>query len=159
MKRIAIVLILTVVLAISGISSLAANRGTPAEAKALLKKAVAHYQSVGRKQALADFTGGKAPFVDRDLYVFCIGPDRILSANGGFPSLVGRSSDVLKDADGKPVGKAMWNLASSKGEASIRYRWINPVTGKLEPKISFVQKVGEDVCGVGAYDPQSATKK
>jgi len=86
MKKLAIVLMLTLALAISvGVSSSAANRGTPAEAKALLKKAVAHYQSVGRKQALADFTGGKAPFVDRDLYVFCIGPDRILSANGGFP--------------------------------------------------------------------------
>ena len=66
---------------------------------------------------------------------------------------------MLKDADGKPVGKALWDLGSSKGEGLVRYRWINPVTGKMEPKISFVQKVGEDVCGVGAYDPQPAAKK
>jgi len=31
---------------------------------------------------------------------------------------------------------------------------INPTSGKLEPKITFVQKVGDDVCGVGAYNPQ-----
>jgi len=65
----------------------------------MLAKAVAHYKAVGRKQALADFTGKKAPFGDRDLYVFCMGPDRRMSANGGYPSFVGLSADVLKDAN------------------------------------------------------------
>jgi hypothetical protein len=31
---------------------------------------------------------------------------------------------------------------------------INPVSGKIEPKLSFWKKLGEDVCGVGAYNPQ-----
>lgn len=130
------------------------ERGTPAEAKAMLQKAVEHYQSVGRKQALADFTGKKPPFIDRDLYVVCIGPDRIITANGGFPQYVGLSADVLKDAEGKPVGRALWDVVKSKGEGSVQYRMINPVSGKTEPKITFGQKVGDDVCGVGAYNPQ-----
>jgi len=139
--------------------ALAANvhggeRGTPDEAKAMLAKAVAHYRAAGRKQALADFTGKKAPFVDRDLYVFCIGPDRVTVANGGFPSLVGTSVDGLKDADGKPLGTTLWQTGSGKGEGSVEYRWINPVSRKTEAKVSFVQKVGEDICGVGAYKPK-----
>ena len=40
-----------------------AQRGTPAEARAMLAQAVAHYRKVGRDQALADFTAKKAPFV------------------------------------------------------------------------------------------------
>jgi hypothetical protein len=28
---------------------------------------------------------------------------------------------------------------------------MNPLTGKTEPKISFVQKAGSDICAVGAY--------
>jgi hypothetical protein len=130
------------------------ERGTPAEAKAMLQQAVAHYQEVGRKQALADFTGKKPPFVDRDLYVACIGPNGTISANGGFPQYVGLSPDVLKDADGKPVGKAIWDLGNIKGGGSVQYRWINPVSGKTEPKEFFGEKVGDDVCGVGAYNPQ-----
>lgn len=130
----------------------AAERGTPAEAKAMLDKAVAHYKEVGRKQALADFNAKKAPFADRDLYVFCLAPDHIEVANGGFPSVVGTSADALKDADGKPLGKAIWD-AGSKGEGSVRYRWYNPVSSRMEPKIAFAQKVGDDVCGVGAYNP------
>lgn len=129
------------------------ERGTPAEARAMLQKAVDHYNSVGRKQAFADFNDKKAPFGDRDLYVACIGPDHLIVANGGFPSLVGTSADGWKDADGKPLGKQSWEIANSKGEGSIQYHWTNPVSHKMEPKILFFQKVGEDVCGVGAYNP------
>jgi len=130
----------------------AAQRGTPAEAKALLATAVAHYQKVGRTQALTDFTAKKAPFVDRDLYVVCIGADRIISAHGATAAYVGSSADLLKDADGKPLGKAILDAAAEKGGGSVRYRWVNPVSRKTEPKVSFVQRVGTDVCLVGAYE-------
>lgn len=150
-----LVLVLVVVTSVAFPMNLrAGERGTPAEAKALLEKAVAHYKAVGRKQALADFTGRKAPFFDRDLYVFCIGSDRVTVANGGFPSYVGTSVDALMDADGKPLGKTLWETGSGKGQGSVAYRWINPLSHKTEPKVSFVQKVGEDVCGVGAYNPK-----
>ena len=129
----------------------AGDRGTPAEAQAMLQRAAAHYKAVGRKQALADFTGKKAPFADRDLYVFCLGPDRLMVANGGYPSFVGMSVDVLKDADGKLLGKALWEAGSREGGGSVEYPHINPVSHKPELKVSFVQKMGDDVCGVGAY--------
>ena len=129
-------------------------RGTPAEAKAMLQQAVAHYNSVGRKQALADFTAKKAPFADRDLYVACIGSNHIIVANGGFPSLVGSSTDAWKDVEGKPVGRAIWEVASTTGSGSVEYRWQNPVSRKIERKELFVEKVGDDACGVGAYKPE-----
>jgi len=130
------------------------ERGTPDEAKSMLAKAIDHYNAVGRRQALADFNGKKAPFSDRDLYVACIGPDHIIVANGGFPSLVGSSVDAWKDAEGRSVGKASVEAVSNNGEGSVRYRWLNPVSHKIEPKVFFVQKVGEDICGVGAYNPE-----
>ena len=136
-----------------------ADRGTPAEAKAMLAKAATHYKAVGRKQALADFTGKKAPFGDRDLYVFCIGPDRLMVANGGYPSFVGMSVDVLKDADGKPLGKALWEMGSRDHGGSVEYPHINPVSHKPEPKVSFVEKMGDDVCGVGAYKGHGAVQQ
>jgi cytochrome c len=120
----------------------------------MLQQAIAHYNSVGRKQALADFTAKKSPFADRDLYVACIGSDHLLTANGGYPSLVGSSVDTWKDADHKPLGTRIWDVALSKGEGSVEYRWYNPVSARIEPKVFFVQKVGDDACGVGAYNPQ-----
>jgi hypothetical protein len=78
--------VLSILFAVLGAALLAVDRGTPPEAKAMLQKALEHYKSVGRKQALADFTAKKAPFGDRDLYVVCIGPDHTMVANGGFPA-------------------------------------------------------------------------
>jgi cytochrome c len=126
-------------------------RGTAAEAQALLSKAAAHYEKVGRTQALADFTAKKAPFADRDLYVFCFASDRTISAHGADAAQVGRKVEELKDVDGKAFGVALWNAGSKPGGGSVEYRWLNPVTNKVEPKISFVRKVGAEICGVGAY--------
>jgi len=124
------------------------------EASAMLELAVAHYEEVGREQALADFTSGEAPFVDRDLYVFCYGPDRTISAHGVDATLVGVNFDELRDVDGKAFGTEIWDVGSRPGGGSVAYQWLNPVDGTVEPKISAVRKVGEDVCGVGAYGGQ-----
>lgn len=120
-----------------------AARGTPAEAQAMLKLAVAHYQEVGREQALKDFTNRAAPFFDRDLYVACIDSHLIQSANGGFPNLVGSAVE--------PLSRARWDAASPNSISSISYSYIDPATGVTRPKTLYYEKVGMDVCGVGAY--------
>jgi cytochrome c len=129
------------------------ERGTPAEAQAMLQKAVDHYQAVGREQALADFSGRAAPFFDRDLYVVCIDSRHIETANGGFPEYVGSSADALLDSQGKPLGKTTWDTSSTTTVNSVSYHWVNPVSEQTEPKVLFFQKVGTEVCGVGAYNP------
>lgn len=127
------------------------DRGTPAQAEAMLAKAVAHYDTVGRTQALADFTARKAPFADRDLYVFCFAADRKVIAHGGDAKQVGVVIDTLKDVDGTPFGAALWEAGTKPGGGSVEYKWQNPVTKSVEQKISFVRPAGKDVCGVGAY--------
>jgi signal transduction histidine kinase len=151
---VASILVATALLAGSHVE--AADRGTPEEAKAMLAKAVAHYHEAGRKQALADFTARKPPFADRDLYVVCLGSDHVILAHGASPQFVGASSDRLKDASGKLLGQALWDAASDKGEGAVRYQWLNPVSGQIEPKVSFVQKAGNDLCLVGAYNPEAS---
>jgi cytochrome c len=132
----------------------ASERATPDEAKAMLQKAAAHYKAVGRKRALADFSAKKAGFGDRDLYVVCIDGARRISANGAFPMFVDTSADVLKDAGGRPLGAAIIDAGKGKDGGAVRYMMANPTTGKTEPKIMFAQKLAEDTCGVGAYNPK-----
>ena len=128
------------------------ERGTPDEAKAMLRKAVEHYNSVGREKALADFNNKVPPFFDRDLYVVCIDSSLIVTANGGFPQYVGGPVGLV-DAQGNALGKTIWDTASTTVN-SVNYQWVNPVSGQYEPKALFFQKVGSDVCGVGAYNPK-----
>jgi hypothetical protein len=121
------------------------EHGTPDEATTMLQQAVAHYNSVGRVQALKDFTGRVTPFFDRDLYVACIDARLIISANGGFPNLVGSAIE--------PLSRAAWDAASTTKISSVDYQYLNPVTKTTEPKTFYYEKVGSDVCGVGVYHP------
>ena len=121
------------------------DRGTPDEAMAMLQKAVAHYNAVGREQALRDFTGRVTPFFDRDLYVACIDSHLIITANGRFPNLVGSAVE--------PLSRAAWDSASISQIVSVNYAYLNPITKESESKTFYYEKVGSDVCGVGVYHP------
>ncbi len=125
--------------------SITVVHGSTDDAQTMLKKAVEHYKAVGRTQALADFTNRVAPFFDRDLYVACIDANLVQSANGGYPNLVGSSVE--------PINRAAWDAASTTSIGSVSYTWLDPANGQLEPKTFYYEKVGKDVCGVGAYNP------
>ena len=70
--------------------------GTPQEAEALVKKAVAHIRSAGREKAFADFTEKKSGWVDRDLYVVVYGMDGKGLAHGQNAKMVGKELIELK---------------------------------------------------------------
>jgi cytochrome c len=133
----------------TGFASAADSKGTPAEAQAMLAKAVKLVETDGEQKALAAFNDPKGAFRDRDLYVFCSGPDRKITAHYS-AEMMGVDMTTLKDSDGKPLGPRIAQVAQNGG-GSIEYTYKNPVTGKTQTKQSFVQKAGTQVCGVGAY--------
>ncbi|GEM_PF-2009886 len=128
------------------------SRGKIEEARTMLDRAVAHYLEVGREQALSDFTAKKEPFIDRDLYVFCYGSDRKISGHGAEPGLLGTQVDELRDVDDFAFGTRIMEVGKESPDGGyVEYKWLNPVTGEVEPKISIIRLAGTDICGVGAY--------
>ena len=125
----------------------AAEFGSEAEAKAMLDKAVAAVKA-NKADALAQFTKGEGGFKDRDLYPFCGGPDGNFTAH---PSLVGKSLKDLKDKAGKGLGEEMYKVAKEGSVASVSYMWPRPGSTDPVQKVSFVTKVGDQVCAVGYY--------
>jgi signal transduction histidine kinase len=125
----------------------AAEYGTPAEAKAMLEKAVAAVKA-DKPKALAMFTKGEGGFKDRDLYPYCGGPDGNFTAH---PTLVGKSLKDLKDKAGKPLGEEVYAKAKDGSIAEVAYVWPRP--GQTDPvaKVAFVTKVSDQVCAVGYY--------
>jgi hypothetical protein len=124
-------------------------KATPEEAKALLTKAVKELQTAGEAKALAAFSDPKGAFIDRELYVFCFGPDNKITAHFDH-SRIGADLATYKDPEGKEFGKEMIEVGK-KGEGSVEYKWMNPVSKKVEPKLSFIKKTGQQICGVGVY--------
>ena len=121
--------------------------GTADEAKAMLERAVAALKA-DKAGALMKFTKGEGGFKDRDLYPFCGGPDGNFTAH---PKLVGKSLKDLKDKAGKPLGQEIYAAATEGKIAQVSYMWPRPDSTEPVQKVSFVTRVGDQVCAVGYY--------
>ena len=146
MKRIVIAICLSLLLI-----SPAFAGGTADEAKALMGKAVSFLKVEGKDKAFTEFTNPQGKFVDRDLYIFVVDFNGITLAHGGSPKLVGKDMLGLKDADGKFFIKNFIELAKTKGAGWVDYKWVNPVTKKIEDKSTYIQKVDDYFLGCGIY--------
>ena len=129
----------------------AADQGTAAEAEAMVKKAVAYIKAQGPEKAYDEFTNGKS-FKDRDLYVIVYDLNGKNLAQGANPKLVGKDLIGLKDPDGKPLIQMFVDLAKTKGKGWVEgYKFLNPVSQKIEGKAMYLERVGETLVGCGIY--------
>jgi hypothetical protein len=125
-----------------------AQFGSPAEAKAMLEKATAALKA-DKAKALAAFNAGATGFKDRDLYVFCAGPDGVITAH---PAIKGQQIRSLVDKNGMKLGEAILAAAAENKIAEVAYMWPRPGADTTPvAKVSYVTKVGDQVCGVGYY--------
>lgn len=137
-----------VALAVMTIGAHAAEFGSAAEAKAMLEKAVAAVKA-DKAKAIAAFNAGTDGFKDRDLYPFCANAaDGVFTAH---PKLAGKSLKELKDKEGKALGEAILSTAKEGKVDEVDYKWPRPGTDAPVQKVSYVTKVGDQVCAVGYY--------
>lgn len=129
----------------------AAEKGTAKEAKSMVEAAVAHLKAVGPSKAYADFNAKAGKFGNKDLYIFVVDFNGLTLAHGGSKAMVGKNMIDLRDSEGKFFIKEMINVAKTKGSGWVDYKWSNPVTKKIEPKSTYVQKSGNLFLGCGIY--------
>jgi cytochrome c len=132
-------------------SCLAAESPGAAEAKALLDKAVAYFDSNGVARAFCAFNDPNGAFRQGPLYVFAINMDGVYFAHSAAPTLIGTSLRDTRDAAGQPIGKLVMEAVATKQSAPVEYMWLNYETNKVERKHTFLKTVENFVLGVGYY--------
>src|SRR5512145_424786 len=100
MKKVLALVMAVLFVASVGVAT-AQDKGTAAEAQAMVKKAVAYMKEVGKEKALAEFNNPKGMFISKDLYVWATGMDGTNLSHPYTPALIGKNMYNLKDADGK----------------------------------------------------------
>ena len=149
LRNLAFVVGYALILVLSTTASVwAADFGTAEEAKAMLEKAVTAVKQ-DKAKALDAFNAGEAGFKDRDLYVFCAGPDGIITVH---PAIKGQQIKSLVDKNGKKLGEAIVASAAEGKISEVDYMWPRPGADTTPvQKVSYVTKVADQVCGVGYY--------
>jgi cytochrome c len=139
------------IILIAGIMVAQGKRGTPQEAEAMVKKAVAFVKANGKDKAFEAFNDQKGKFIDGDLYIFVYDLTGKCVSHGGNPKMIGKDLIDMKDADGKPFVKERVEIIKTKGKGWQNYKWTNPVTKTIEDKTVYIEKAEDVIVGCGAY--------
>lgn len=104
-----------------------------------------------KAQALGQFARGEAGFRTVDTYVFCIGPDAVMTAHPS-TAMLGREVAELRDEAGYAFVATMLASAAPGQVSRTRYRF--PGSTGATPRTTFYTRAGDQVCGIGLYDAQ-----
>jgi cytochrome c len=129
----------------------AAEFGTRPEAVAMVQRVEQMFKKEGAQATFAAVSDkSNKMFHDRDLYPFIYDFKGVCVAHGARPVLIGKNLISLKDQDGKYLIQEMVQIAQTKGSGWVKYKWPSPITNKIEDKISYIEKLGDDYfVGVG----------
>jgi cytochrome c len=137
-------------LAVSHVA-VAAEFGTPAEAEALVKKAIAEIKAIGKDKAFVEINNTKGKFTDRDLYIFVYDMNGKCVAHGFNQKMIGKDLVDMQDPDGKFYVKERIEISKTKGKGWQDYKFTNPLSKKVENKTAYIEKVDDLIIGSGAY--------
>ncbi len=150
MKKLSLVAVTAVLVGLSA-SAWGAEQATKDEAVAMVKKAVAVVKSDGAEKAYAAFVDKGGKFVDRDLYVVVYGLNGVVLAHGANAKLIGKDLSDAQDVDGKYYVKERVALANKQADFWQDYKFVNPVSKKVEPKQMYCQRLNETAVCAGIY--------
>lgn len=110
----------------------------------LTQKAVELIKAKGIDQARDILHDKNGDYVkgNGELYVSVVDFSGVWLAYPPRPGGVGKSVLNVKDPDGVYLVKELIKKAKNDGSGWVNYRWLNPKSGKIEPKEAYVMKVG-----------------
>ena len=143
-------------MAMAALSCLAVQaQHTPAQAEAIVKRAIAYAKQNGKEKLFQQTNQADGVFhvgSGSDLYLFVYDLQGLMLAIGYNPAAyVGKNRLETKDPDGKMFVKEFITVAKTKGNGWVDYKYSNPVSGKVEPKTSYVELADGVIYCCGIY--------
>ena len=148
----ALTTLLTWALAISGPTLADPIKPTRDEVAALTRKAAVIVETQGIEAAREIFNKD-GEFKFGEIYVNLIDFKGAWLIYPPRPASVGKTVINLKDADGRFLIQDIIKMAREEDEGWVEYRWINPVSNKVELKLTYVKRIpGQDIAAsIGIY--------
>ena len=133
------------------VATMKLRQGSADEAAALVARAQVLIQRLGVNGASEELHSASSGFVDRDLYIFVIDRAGHYRVHGAKRAMEGKRVHEVPGVNGDRFLRDAW-AAVEGGGGWINYDIVNPESGAVQPKSSFV--VGLDrqlLLGCGVY--------
>ncbi len=144
--------IAAVAIALLGSATFAFAGATKDDAVAMVKKAVALIKAEGSEKAYAEINKG-GQFVNGEIYPIVQTLDGTNLANAVNSKLIGKNMREAQDVDGKYFVKDMTALASKQSSFWYDFKFVNPVTKKIQVKDMYCEVVDTTRVCSGVYRP------
>src|SRR3990167_6135370 len=132
------------------VSSFMLQQGTAEEAMTLVDQALDFRGTTGRDAFLRGLSAPDGPFFDRDMYVFVLDRQGGYLAFGGKPEKVGSRVQDIAGIDGQALLESI--VAQAELEPGwVEYDIVNPQSGAIQTKMSYVTRVDDLYLGCGVY--------
>lgn len=151
MRKLINTLMLAATIGFIGSAHAANEHGSASEAVAMVQKVIAYMKVNGKEKTIAEVNKLDGQFRDRDLYVTINDLHAKTLAHGANAKMQGRDLIDLKDADGKLFMRERLELVKQKGKGWQDYKFVNPVTQKIEPKAMYFEKFDDVIVNCGIY--------
>jgi len=128
------------------------KRATKEEAVAMVKKAVAFYKANGKEKAFAAFSDPTGPFRDRELFLVVLDGKGNVQAHGAMKKMIGANIMELKDVNGVMIIQSFYKAVEKSSSGwSAEYVFLNPALQKMEPKLTYIEKVDDTLIACGYH--------
>lgn len=121
--------------------------------KTFVQQALDLYDAIGREAAVAFYNTPES--IHGQWYVFISGEDDVSISHAAVPANVGRHADEIRGPNAFPAGRLVADGATDDG-AWVSYTYVNPATGTVESKHSWVIRYDGLLFGSGWYEPGPA---
>lgn len=143
---------LTGSLACLAMASAFAADPTEKDAIAMAERGASFIKAHGKDEMMKKITAKDPDFVQGSLYVDMRDISTgIVLAHPYNPTIVGKDLTDVPDAGGKKYRREIIELAAKKGKGWVDYMYKNPHSGKIEPKTTYILRVGDVVLEAGIY--------
>jgi cytochrome c len=141
--------------ALFNLSAASAAEPTEKDAIAMAEKGAAFMKANGKDAMIKKINAKDPDIIQGSLYVDMRDINTgIVLAHPVNPSIVGKDLTDVPDASGKKYRREIIELAAKKGSGWVDYQYKNPTSGKIEPKTTYILRVGDVVLEAGIYKKQ-----
>lgn len=120
------------------------------DAVALAERGAAYVKRHGKDEMIRKINIRDPEFNSGSLYLAMRDLKGITVAHPN-TALIGKNMLDVPDADGKLFRYEMLAIANGAGRGWVDYRYLNPATGKVEAKTTYVLRVGDVALEAGVY--------
>jgi cytochrome c len=128
--------------------------GKKEDAVSLVQKGIAFYKKNGEAKTMSAIND-KHMFQKGDLYLWVIRSDSknkaMVVAHGTNKTIPGKEWYNVKDPDGKYFIHEICDIAKTKGNGWVEYRWAHPKLKKAKPKVTYLERVNDLIFMCGYY--------